>query len=43
MKPPHDATARDLFQVGVHQLVAYLNGVVGIARGEKRVASKYYR
>lgn len=36
MAPPEDAPARDLFYVGVHQLVGYLNGVVSIARGEKR-------
>lgn len=36
MTPPVDAPPRDLFYVGVHQLVGYLNGVVSIARGEKR-------
>lgn len=39
--PLLDATARDLFQVGVHQIVTYLNGVVGIARGEARVVADY--
>jgi len=34
--PPSDATDRDLFQVGVNQLVSYLNGMVGLARIEKR-------
>ncbi|MDB5311620.1 MAG: hypothetical protein JWO38_5822 [Gemmataceae bacterium] len=36
MKPPPGATARDLFHVGVNQLVGHLGGVVSIARGEKR-------
>lgn len=36
-KPPTDATNRDLFQVGVHQLISHLNGCVGIARGHKRM------
>ncbi|GAB4203966.1 MAG: hypothetical protein Fur006_58700 [Coleofasciculaceae cyanobacterium] len=36
MQPPAEATARDLFQVGVNQLVTYLNGVPSIARLEKR-------
>jgi DNA-binding MltR family transcriptional regulator len=35
--PPPDATDRDLFQVGVNQLVTYLSGVPGIARSRKRV------
>ena len=35
-EPPADATNRDLFQVGVHQLISNLNGHVGIARGQKR-------
>ena len=39
--PPSDATARDLFQVGVNQLVTYLNGVVGIARAQKRQVGEY--
>lgn len=34
--PPHDATSRDLFQVGVLQLISHLNGCVGIARNHKR-------
>jgi DNA-binding MltR family transcriptional regulator len=37
MQPPSDASARDLFHVGVNQLVCHLNGVVSIARGEKRM------
>ena len=35
MKPPTEATTRDLFQVGVHQLISHLNGTVSIARGSK--------
>jgi hypothetical protein len=30
------ATPGDVFQVGVNQLVTYLNGIVGLARIEKR-------
>lgn len=33
---PPEATDRDLFQVGVNQLVTHLNGVPGIARLSKR-------
>jgi hypothetical protein len=40
--PPHDATARDIFQVGTNQLVCYLNGVVGIARRQKRKVEKHF-
>jgi DNA-binding MltR family transcriptional regulator len=36
MNPPGDATARELFHVGLNQLVCHLSGVVSIARGEKR-------
>ncbi len=36
MEPPPGASARDLFHVGVNQLVAHLNGCISIARGEKR-------
>jgi hypothetical protein len=36
IQPPPGVSARDLFHVGVNQLVAHLNGVVSIARGEKR-------
>jgi hypothetical protein len=35
-EPPPSATDRDLFQVGVNQLVCYLGGVPGIARSRKR-------
>ncbi len=34
--PPPGATNRDLFQVGVNQLVAHLSGIPGIARSCKR-------
>jgi DNA-binding MltR family transcriptional regulator len=34
--PPLNATDRDLFQVGVNQLVTYLGGVPSIARSRKR-------
>jgi DNA-binding MltR family transcriptional regulator len=34
--PPVDATDRDLFQVGINQLVAHLNGIPGMARFDKR-------
>lgn len=39
-EPPSDATARDLFQVGVNQLVSHLNGLVGLALFHKRQKSK---
>jgi len=35
-EPPPAATDRDLFQVGVNQLVTHLNGIPGIARSQKR-------
>jgi DNA-binding MltR family transcriptional regulator len=38
MQPPHDAAVRDLFHVGLNQIVCHLNGIVSIARGEKRIA-----
>jgi DNA-binding MltR family transcriptional regulator len=37
---PSDATTRDIYQVGVNTLISYLNGVVSMARGEKRVLKK---
>jgi DNA-binding MltR family transcriptional regulator len=37
MKPPEGATARELYHVGLNQLVCHLSGVVSIARGEKRM------
>lgn len=40
--PPSDATTRDLFQVGTNQLVCYLNGVVGIARMQKRQVDRHF-
>jgi hypothetical protein len=39
--PPDTASSRDLYQVGVHQLVTYLDGAVGIARDEKRQVPQY--
>jgi DNA-binding MltR family transcriptional regulator len=33
---PPDAIDRDLFQVGVHQVVSHLHGLVGLARSNKR-------
>jgi DNA-binding MltR family transcriptional regulator len=36
MQPPPGATDRDLFQVGVNQLVAHLHGLVSLARTNKR-------
>jgi hypothetical protein len=36
MKAPEGATAGEIFQVGVNQLVTHLNGIVSIARVEKR-------
>jgi hypothetical protein len=39
-EPPAGSTARDLFQVGVNQLVGYLHGLVGLARFHKRQKSK---
>jgi len=36
MEPPPGVSARDLFHVGVNQLVGHLNGYALIARGEKR-------
>ncbi len=41
MNPPEDATTRDIFQVGIHQLVMHLHGLVGVARTEKRSIRKY--
>jgi len=38
--PPCDATARDLFQVGVNQLVSHLHGLVGVALFYKRQKSE---
>jgi DNA-binding MltR family transcriptional regulator len=39
-EPLTDATTRDLFQVGVNQLVCHLNGLVGLALYHKREKSK---
>jgi DNA-binding MltR family transcriptional regulator len=38
--PPGTPSARDLFQVGVNKLVSHLDGVVSIARTQKRKISK---
>lgn len=35
-EPPADATPRDYFQVGVNQLVCYLNGIVDFVRMSRR-------
>jgi DNA-binding MltR family transcriptional regulator len=37
MTPAPGVSARDLFHVGVNQLVCHLSGIVSIARGEKRM------
>jgi len=37
MQPPPDASARELFYVGLHQLVGQLNGTPSIARSAKRM------
>jgi len=39
--PPDDATDRDLFQVGINQLVSHLHGVVSIARDGKRTRVRW--
>lgn len=36
MAPPPAASARDLFHVGVNQLVGHLDGIVSVARSAKR-------
>jgi hypothetical protein len=36
MKAPEGAAAGDIFQGAVNQLIAHLNGIVSIARMEKR-------
>lgn len=38
--PPPTATTRDYYQVGVNQVIGYLNGIVGMARAEKRKIRK---
>lgn len=40
--PPPNASARDLFYVGVHRLVTYPDGVVCIAGGEKRIVKQVF-
>jgi hypothetical protein len=39
-EPPPNATARDIFQVGVNQLVCHLDGLVGQARLHRRQKSQ---
>jgi DNA-binding MltR family transcriptional regulator len=39
-EPPSEATPRDLFQVGVNQLVCHLDGLVGLALFHKRQKSR---
>lgn len=34
--PPNEATAKQLFHVGVNQVISYLSGAVSLARGSKR-------
>lgn len=34
--PPGNATTRDYYQVGLHTIIGYLNGIVSIARSQKR-------
>lgn len=36
VKAPSDATPRDIFKVGVNQLIGYLDGLAGVARLERR-------
>jgi hypothetical protein len=36
MKAPADATPRDVFKVGVNQLICYLNGLAGVALLNRR-------
>jgi len=40
MKAPEGATAGDIYQVGVNQLVTHLSGIVSIARNQKRTIRK---
>ncbi len=39
MKPPEGTTAKEVFKVGVNQLISYMNGIVGVARLERRQAA----
>ncbi len=39
---PADATTRDIFQVGVNQLITYLNGAVLLARNKKVVIANNF-
>jgi hypothetical protein len=40
-KPPEGATSRDIFQVGVNQLVCHVNGMMTLARQDKRKVSRH--
>ena len=35
MKPPDGATVRDIYQVGVNQLICYLNGIIALKEQRK--------
>lgn len=41
-RPPLEATSRDIFQVGVNQLIAHLHGCIGIARKDRRTILNNY-
>lgn len=38
MRAPADAAPRDIYQVGVNTLISYLDGLVGLARRDRRTA-----
>jgi len=40
--PPESASNRDLFQVGVNQVISHLSGCISIARGGKRKVKDNY-
>jgi hypothetical protein len=42
MKPPEGATTRDVFRVGVNQVIAHLSGLVGLARFDRRNAPRSF-
>jgi len=42
MSPPSSATTRDLYQVGVNQLVTFLNGAIGLGISAKRQVRNNY-
>jgi hypothetical protein len=41
-EPPEEATPRDYFQVGVNQLVGYLNALPSVALGKRCVKSPWH-